>query len=296
MARILLLIAALALIHTAAAQQMTLNETQLSAGVNSTSLTTQRVNYTADIPMNAYLAYDNSSTAARPAIIIIPDWDGIGGYEEWRAKLLANLGYVAMVADLYGANVSQGPAMPTSVRGAFVTQLLSNPALLRSRMIAAIDTVKTLPVTNSSQIAAIGYCLGGSAIIELARAYPNGTDGLLGVVGFHAGQLNTTGSRAVPGNPIKISLHNGFLDPSVTGKPEFIAEMNAANVTWEFTDYSQTLHSFTNPATMPSANAAYNLQADKRSWAALRSFLEDIFGYVPASNIYTYAMGGSQQQ
>lgn len=42
----------------------------------------------------AYLAYDNSSTAARPAIIIIPDWDGIGGYEEWRAKLLANLGYV----------------------------------------------------------------------------------------------------------------------------------------------------------------------------------------------------------
>jgi dienelactone hydrolase len=293
MARVLLLLATLALIHTASAQQTTVNEDLLSAGVNATSLTTQRVNYTADIPLTAYLAYDNSTTAARPAVIIIPDWDGIGGYEMWRAKLLANLGYVAMVADVYGANITQGPSVPTSVRSALLMPLMSNPALFRSRMVAAIDTVKTLPVTNASAIAAIGYCSGGTGIIELLRAYPNGTDGLRGVMGFHAGRLNTTGSKAVPNNPIKLSLHSGAKDTSVSGKAEMVAEMDAANVTWEFTDYSNTLHSFTNPATNASNNSAYNAQADMRSWASLRVFLNEIFGRVPTSNIYTYAMGSA---
>eukprot|EP00243_Klebsormidium_subtile_P003210 TRINITY_DN16432_c0_g1_i1.p1 TRINITY_DN16432_c0_g1~~TRINITY_DN16432_c0_g1_i1.p1 ORF type:complete len:297 (+),score=66.28 TRINITY_DN16432_c0_g1_i1:198-1088(+) len=293
MARILFVLAALALIHTASAQQTTVNEDLLSAGVNFTFLTTQRVNYTADIPLTAYLAYDNSTTAPRPAVIIVPDWDGIGGYEMWRANLLANLGYVAMVADVYGSNISQGPAMPTSVRSSLLMPLMSNPALFRSRMIAAINTVKTLPVTNTSAIAAIGYCSGGTGIIELMRAYPNGTEGLRGVMGFHAGRLNTTGTKAAPNNPIKLSLHSGAKDTSVSGKTEMVAEMDAANVTWEFTDYSNTLHSFTNPATNASGNSAYNVQADMRSWASLRVFLNEIFGRVPMSNIYTYAMGSS---
>ncbi|GAQ90277.1 hypothetical protein KFL_006210020 [Klebsormidium nitens] len=287
MARVLLLLAVLAVFHTANAQMM---ESELVAGVNMTTLTMQRVPYNADIPLNAFLTYDNRTNVARPAIIIVPDSDGNGPYEQWRAMQLANLGYVAMVADVFGANITQGPSLPSSNRSAFVQTLLGNPALLRSRMVAAINTVKTLPVTNGSQIAAIGYCLGGSAMVELARA---NVSGLLGVVGFHPGQLNTTGSKIAPGAIVKIALHSGNLDIP-NGKPEFVAEMAAANVTWEFHEYSNTPHAFTNPTNVPgTARSAYNRQADMRSWASMRTFFLELFGKVPMSNIYTYSMAGS---
>ncbi|KAK9800194.1 hypothetical protein WJX73_007257 [Symbiochloris irregularis] len=242
-----------------------------------------------------YLAYDNSTLERRPAVAIIPDWDGIGPYEEWRAHLLATLGYTALVTDIYSTAVVQGPSLPIQQRQALSQQYSSNPDLYVARIQAALDTIRDLDVVDPTQIAVIGYCLGGSGIIQLHRSYPNGTDGVLGVAGFHAGIPSKYVNEAVPNNPIRATFFNGYNDQGndpVT-VAEFQAALNATNATWSFEQLGQTVHAFTEPTMQivatntPQANSGYNPISDVASWWALRGFLRDIFGIANTTNPYT---------
>ncbi|KAK9823494.1 hypothetical protein WJX72_003155 [[Myrmecia] bisecta] len=293
--RCLVVVCAALCIVGASAQQTTAPEAtyNFTVGFNPATLSTTFINYTdGSTPLRGFLAYKNTTSAARPGVLIVPDWDGIGPYEQWRAKQLAELGYVAFVADIFGADVQQGPFLPTANRSALTGYFGRNIDVFRERMSVGLDQLRNVSATSKNQLAAIGYCFGGAGVLELMRSWPNRVDGLRGVMPFHGVPITARGSNATLGNPIRIvqalgANDNGFSLPALG---TFIAEMTAANVTWELDLYGQTAHAFTEPflvGAAASSGSAYNEVADERSWLSLRGFLMDLFGAANAANPYT---------
>ena len=227
-----------------------------------------------DTVMEGYLAYDTANTGKRPGIVVVHDWMGQGKYSKFRADELAKLGYVAFAADIYGKGVRpSNPKEASEQAGKFK----SDRALLRSRVQAALDTLKSQPQVDTSHLAAIGYCFGGTTVLELARS---GAD-VAGVVSFHGGLDTPTPDDAKNIKGHVLVLH-GADDPHVTAKDvsSFEDEMRKAGVDWEVVLYSNAVHSFTNPAAGNdnSKGAAYNAKADARSWEAMKAFFAEIFG------------------
>lgn len=275
-------------------------------GFNPTQTVVETVNYDHDgEPLQGYVVYNNRTKVARPAVLIVPDFDGIGPYELWRAKLIAQMGYTAFVTDIYGSTfpdtvtqegglpdqLVQGPELPQPLRGQLSRHYSSQPELLVARLLAGVDTVKTQATVDPTALAAIGYCFGGGAVITLARSWPNGTDGVRGVMAFHPGGIINNQTFAA-GNPIRVSVQHGYNDPAPGDNQTavFKAQAEAANVTWEWTDYGKTAHGFTLPhaiGNLTTPTYGYSKDADVRSWWALRGFLLDIFNKRNATNIYS---------
>ncbi|CAL5227211.1 g10130 [Coccomyxa viridis] len=248
--------------------------------------------------LQGYLAYTNSTMGPRPAVIIYPDWDGISNYERWRANLLAAEGYIAFVADIYSTAVKQGPSLPAANRSVLMSEFRTNSTKFRTRVLTSLAQVRTYDLVQKDKIFAIGYCFGGGAVLELMRSWP-ATTGLLGVGGFHAGPLTTTGTKAQPGNPLIVQVYQGADDPGMTQdmRTAFTSELRAANMTWNFYAYGRTVHAFTlmeNPLWNgnKSQSNGYNPAADRASWWALRGLLMESFGLTNMSNPYT-ATGGA---
>lgn len=216
---------------------------------------------------------DTTSLEARPAIIIVHQWKGLGDYERRRADMLADKGYIAFAADVYGQGIR--PA-DNKAAAAESSKYKSDPELARSRMAAALDYVRSLPGVDADNIAVIGYCFGGTMALELARS---GAD-VDGVVSFHGGLA--TKEDAEDGD-IKASVlvHHGAADPHVKDKEveDFKEEMDEANADWHFISYADAVHAFTEKeaGNDPSKGVAYNAKADRRSWDYTLSFFKQIF-------------------
>lgn len=228
-----------------------------------------------DTVMEGYLVYDNSSKEKRPGVLVVHEWMGLGAYEKGRAEQLAALGYVAFAADIYGKGIrpkdgKEAAEFAGKYRG-------SDRKVLRSRVNAALDLLKVQELVDPKKTAAIGYCFGGTTVLELARS---GAE-TLGVVSFHGG-LATPAPGDAKNIKAKVLTLHGADDPFV--KPEevlaFQEEMRKGSVDWYFVSYGNTVHSFSNPAAGNdnSKGAAYNEKADKRSWEAMRKFFKEIFG------------------
>jgi len=235
---------------------------------------TQVVEYQHDgVVLEGFLAYDDAKTGKRPGVMIVHEWTGVGDYVKNRAKQLAELGYVAFAADIYGKGIR--PNNPTDA-GKEATKYRSNRPLLRSRALAGLKVLQANPLTNPQKIAAIGYCFGGGTVLELARS---GAD-VAGVVSFH-GNLDTPNPDDAQNIKGKVLVLHGAIDPYVP--PEqvsaFEKEMNSAKVDWQLVSYGGMVHSFTNPeaGNDPSKGAAYNALADKRSFVAMQQFFNEIF-------------------
>ena len=148
--------------------------------------------------------------------------------------------------------------------------------MLRSRANAAFNVLKSHELTDQKKTAAIGYCFGGTTVLELARS---GAD-IAGVVSFHGG-LDTPTPGDAKNIKAKVLAQHGADDPFV--KPQEVAafqeEMRNAGIDWYFVSYGNAVHSFTNPeaGNDPKKGAAYNEKADKRSWKAMKSFFKEIF-------------------
>ena len=226
-----------------------------------------------DTTLQGFLAYDDAISGKRPGVLIVHQWMGLTDYEKHRAEQLAALGYVAFCADVYGKGVHP---KDTTEAGAEATKYKSDRALLRARVNAGLATLKTNELVDAKHIAAIGYCFGGTAAIELARS---GAD-IAGVVSFHGGLDSPT---PADGKNIKCKILacHGADDPFVKAEDlaAFEKEMREANVDWQLIKYGGAVHSFTQPlaGNDNSKGAAYNERADKRSWAAMKTFLESIF-------------------
>lgn len=226
-----------------------------------------------DTVLEGYLAYDAAVEGKRPGILIVHQWKGLGDYEKMRAKQLADLGYVAFALDMYGKGIR-----PKDREGAAEQALKyrGDRALMRSRANAGLEVLKNHPLVDPSRVAAIGYCFGGGAALELARS---GAD-IAGVVSFH-GNLDTPDPTDAKNIRAKILVLHGADDPHVP--PEqmlaFEKEMRDAGVDWQLNAYGGAVHSFTDPGAGndPSTGSAYNEEADKRSWQAMKSFFAEIF-------------------
>ncbi len=222
--------------------------------------------------LEGYLAYDDAVQGKRPGIVLVHDWMGVGPYAKSRAEQIAGLGYVAFAIDMYGKGIR--PTDPKDA-GAQASIYKSDRKLMRDRAEAGLKVLQSNPLTDPSRIAAIGYCFGGTTVLEMARS---GAD-LKGVVSFHGG-LDTPNPNDAKNIKGKVLILHGANDPYAPAKDvrAMEDEMKNAGVDWQLVLYGGAVHSFTNPGSGndPSKGAAYNSQADKRSWEAMKLFLKEV--------------------
>lgn len=229
-----------------------------------------------------FLAFDSNNADKRPGVLVVHEWWGHNDYVRSRAIQLAEMGYVALALDMYGAGkVADHP----DNANAFMQAALADPEALKARFLSARELLAKQDVTEAENIAAIGYCFGGAVVLNMARA---GAD-LDGVASFH-GALATT-SPATPGNvSAKVLVLNGGADPLVPIEQvdAFKAEMTAAGADYEFVNYPDALHGFTNPGATEKGlqfemPLAYDEQADSDSWSRLENFLTELWSENPES-------------
>lgn len=224
-----------------------------------------------DVLMEGYLAYDDAIKAKRPGILVVHAWMGLNDHVRTSAENLAKLGYVAFAADIYGKGIR-----PSTMEDAAKTSgyYKENLPILRARVKAAHDVLKKFAEVNAGKTAAIGYCFGGTTVLELARS----GEKLSGVVSFHGGLK--TKEPATTFNTKILALH-GADDPFVPADEvtNFQSEMRKANADWEFISYGGAVHSFTHKdaGSDNSKGQAYNKSADERSWIAMKDFFKEIF-------------------
>jgi dienelactone hydrolase len=225
------------------------------------------------VNLRGYLAFDETAAGRRPGVLVFHEGLGLGEFAMARARMLAELGYVALAADMFGDR-RQARNLQEVVK--LVGDLRNEPEKLRARGSAALTTIAALPQVDANRIGAIGFCFGGSVVLELAR---DGAD-LKAAVSFHG--VLATRMPAVPGKvKASVLVCTGADDP--LAPPEqvkaFEDEMRAAGVRdWQVISYGNTLHGFTNPAADGSMmrSALYSAQADRRSWASMRSLFEEV--------------------
>lgn len=240
----------------------------------SAKLHTETVEYMqGDTVLEGYIAYDDSLQGAVPGVLIVHEWTGIGPYVKRRTEEIAGLGYVGFAADIYGKDVRPKDGQEAALQAGIYR---ADRQLMRERAKAGLEALKNHRLVDKKHIAVMGYCFGGGVALELARS---GAD-IAGVVSFH-GNLDTPHPNDAKNIKAKILVCHGADDQVVTPAQAsaFEDEMRAAGVDWQMIIYGNAAHSFTNPGsgTDPSARAAYNEKADKRSWEAMKEFYKEIF-------------------
>lgn len=229
-----------------------------------------------DTVLKGYLVYDDATKQRRPGVLVVHEWWGHDQHARNSARKLAAAGYVALALDMYGGGKQADH--PDSA-GKFSGEVRKNLPLMKSRFEAGMQLLRKQPQVDGKRLAAIGYCFGGSVVLEMARA---GED-LRGVASFHGG-LATEHPAQPGGTQARVLVMNGAEDPFVP--PEQIAafkkEMEGAKVNYKFVNYPGAKHSFTNPdadanGTKFNLPLNYNAVADNESWLELQSFLKQIF-------------------
>jgi len=226
------------------------------------------------VPLEGYLAYDDAISGKRPAVLVVHEWWGLNEYARKRADELASMGYVAFALDMYGkGKVTKHP----EEAGAWMKAVRNNLQLWQGRAMAGLEVLKNAEQTDPSRMAAIGYCFGGATVQQLAYA---GAD-IKGVVSFH-GSLVPAPADAERTVKAKILICHGAADPfTKSGEIEtYISAMEKSGLDWQLNVYGRAKHSFTNPDAdkMGMAALAYSADADRRSWANMKTFFDEIFG------------------
>jgi dienelactone hydrolase len=204
------------------------------------------------------------------AILVVHEANGLGDNVRRRARMLADLGYVALAADLYGGARTYGGDAAVEQ----MDKLRRDPELFRARVHAGLERLAQVKGVDRSKMAAIGYCFGGTAVLELARSGAP----VAAVVSFHG--LLTTPQPARAGEvEARILACAGAMDPLVplADVTAFQEEMAAAKADWQLIVYGRALHSFTNPNVrgMGDPRMDYDPSADRQSWAAALRFLDE---------------------
>jgi len=201
-------------------------------------------------------------------IVVAHAWGGQSGFEQDKAKLMAEWGYAGFALDVYG----KGKRGETNEEcEALMTPLASNRPELQARLQRALEVAKAESGTDNA--AAIGFCFGGLSVLDMART----NMALKGVVSFH-GLFGAPDNTADKINPKVLALH-GWEDPMATPDDvmDFSKEMTGANADWQLHAYGATMHAFTNPqANNPDFGTVYDPGADRRSFATCKDFLKEV--------------------
>lgn len=245
----------------------------------SAKIVTQPVSYEHQgVKLQGWLAYDDArpETDKLPGILVIPEWWGVNDYVKGRAQQLANLGYIAFVADMYGDGVSTtDPKKANELASPFYGK-----PLMAQRARAGYDQLRQAPRVDPSRLAAIGYCFGGAAVQTLAYTGAN----LSGIVSFHGSLIPAT-PEAAAANKAKFLICHGAADPFVKKEDldGYMKSLADSKIDYQFIAYGHAVHAFTNrdadkAAAAGLAGVGYNADADRRSWTAMKEFFNDIFG------------------
>jgi len=224
--------------------------------------------------LEGFHVYDDAVKGKRPAILVIHQWTGLGDYEKRRSRMLAEMGYNVFAADIYGQGIRPQPPEAGKEAGKYK----GDRTLYRARLAAGLDWLKADERTDGSKLAAIGYCFGGTGVLELARA---GTP-IAGVVSFHGGLDSVPGMAAEAAKiPAKVLVLHGADDPFVPAQDvtAFQNEMTDAKAKWRAVYYPGAVHAFTQKeaGNDNSKGAAYNEAADRQSWTEMQSFFAELF-------------------
>ncbi len=240
------------------------------------TITTENIRYTCDNKvLQGMIAFDSKSTSKRPIVLVIHEWWGINNYMARRIKQLAELGYLAMAVDLYGINTTAN-----SVEEAVTlsTPLYQNAALAKQRFDSALQLIKKNNYADTSKIAIIGYCFGGSMALNFAKMGEN----VKGVVSFHGGLKGVTPQKKLL--TAKILICHGADDQFVKKEEvdAFKKEMDAIDADYIFKEYAGATHAFSNTEATGLGKKfqipiAYNKAADVDSWNEMKKFLRIIF-------------------
>jgi dienelactone hydrolase len=209
-----------------------------------------------------------------PTVIIIPTVMGVQPLEIGFAEKLVELGYHAVIADLFGRRFT--PGVDKEAAFAAMGELRADRAALRDRLLAVLDEVRKREHVDKDRIAVIGYCFGGQCALDVARS---GAD-VAAVAAFH-GLFDPPGLQPVP-IKAKVAAYHGWNDPMVP--PDAVvalgAELTAGGCDWQIHCYGHVGHGFTNPkaSELGIAGVAYNEAAERRSWASLVNFLSEVLG------------------
>lgn len=249
----------------------------LAAAVSHAAVVGKEVSYSANgTTLKGFLAYDSAVKGKRPGILVVHEWWGLNDYARKRARMLAERGYTALALDMYGDGKQ---AHHPDDAQKFSSEVSQNEALAKARFEAALNFLKQQSTVDADNVGAIGYCFGGSVVLNMARM----GEPLKVVESFHGG-LATQHPAETGKVRARIASFTGEADPFIPAQQvaAFRQEMDKAGVTYEVVTYPGAQHSFTSPEADKYGKEfklpmAYNAEADKDSWSKGLAFLADAF-------------------
>jgi dienelactone hydrolase len=243
------------------------------------NIQSEETTYSADgVEMNAYIAWDADREGERPGVLVVHEWWGNNPYSRRRADMLAALGYTGMALDMYGGG--RQAATPDEA-GELMNGLLADLETVRSRFNAALSVLQAHPTADSTNSAAIGYCMGGGIVLHMARY---GAD-LKAVASFH-GALPLGVAAEGEGGEVtaRIAVYHGEDDVLIPGEAvqSFRAEMKKTGADCLFIPLPTALHGFSNPAATANGEKyglplRYDERADDASWNHMQLVLQSAF-------------------
>jgi dienelactone hydrolase len=252
--------------------------TLLAVFVSSSALAkmvTQPVDWTLDgTTFKSLLVYDDATQAKRPGLVMVPNWYGINDIAIKKAEMIAGKDYVILLTDMYGDGVR--PKGDPEAKKA-VAPLYQDRRLMRERIDKAYEQLKAqashAPI-DLSRLAAIGFCFGGGAVLDLARS---GADAKA-VIAFH-GDLSTDDPALTKNIKARVLAINGgddsFTMPDV---PKFTESMKQSPADWQFVEIGHVVHCFTETeATAKTGNCRYDAKAAARSYRLMHDWLAESF-------------------
>jgi dienelactone hydrolase len=246
------------------------------SGKMKSAVKEENITFVADgATLSGFVAYDSDVKGRRPAVLVVPEWWGLNDYVKNRARQLASLGYIAMAIDMYGnGKVAADPKEAQELTGPFY----KNPQLGKIRLDAAIKRIKEYPQSDAAQVAAIGYCFGGTVVLNSAKLGAN----LKGVVSFHGGLAGVPASKNLL--RAKLLVCHGGNDKFVTQHDLdiFRHQMDSIGASYTVKVYANATHAFTNPDATAIGKKynmpiEYNAEADKNSWNDMKAFFGGLF-------------------
>ncbi len=240
------------------------------------ALETKTVTYTLDgTAFESTIVHDPAAKASQPGVLMVPNWMGPSENALTKARKIAAGGYVVMVVDMYGVDVR-----PTNgaEAGQAAGAVRADRAMMRARMAKARAEFERLAPQvgmDRTRMAAIGFCFGGGTVLEFARSGA----ALDAVVSFHGDLVSPTLEADAAKTTARVLVLHGAVDPYVPREDvaRWVKAMSATDVDWQLVEYSQTVHSFTNPEAAAPGQSEYNPRSAARAFAAMNALLAEIW-------------------
>ena len=225
-------------------------------------------------PFEGVIAYEDEVETPRPGVLVVPNVLGQKESDNVKAEDLAKLGYVGFACDVFGQG--RRKTRDSENMAEYMNELGADRGLLRDRLAASLAVLKGFGHVDSAKCAAIGFCFGGKAVLDLARS---GQD-VLGVVSFH-GVYDRPDYANVQPIAAKVLVCHGWDDP--LGPPVMVTalgqELTESGADWQIHAYGHAGHGFTDASAKGSGRPGfgYDERADRRSWKAMQDFLTELF-------------------